>query len=109
MCRCQRRGCQTPTVWVGGWRKTAPARAGDRGAHHKGACLPTSVVENRAPLVLMTPALPPARDEVSCRGQRRSLSYNAEEPRLRASVVPSSQWKRHTLSYNAPREVFKHP
>ncbi|MDR1215147.1 MAG: hypothetical protein LBK25_00535 [Treponema sp.] len=23
--------------------------SGDRGAHHKGACLPTSVVENRAP------------------------------------------------------------
>ncbi|MDR1216168.1 MAG: hypothetical protein LBK25_05770 [Treponema sp.] len=28
---------------VGGWRKTAVARAGDRGAHHKGNGLPPSV------------------------------------------------------------------
>ncbi|MDR1215738.1 MAG: hypothetical protein LBK25_03550 [Treponema sp.] len=44
--------------------------SGDRGAHHKGACLPTSVVENRAPLlILMAPAL-----------RRRTLPNNAEVP-----------------------------
>ncbi|MDR1215160.1 MAG: hypothetical protein LBK25_00600 [Treponema sp.] len=34
---------------IGGWRKT-PKGSGDRGAHHKGVCVPSSVSENRAPL-----------------------------------------------------------
>ncbi|MDR1216432.1 MAG: hypothetical protein LBK25_07110 [Treponema sp.] len=29
--------------WGGRWRKTALARSGDRGAHHKGTCVPSSV------------------------------------------------------------------
>ncbi|MDR1215886.1 MAG: hypothetical protein LBK25_04310 [Treponema sp.] len=45
-------------------------RAGDREAHHKGACMPPSVGENRAPLlILMAPAL-----------RRRTLPNNAEVP-----------------------------
>jgi hypothetical protein len=48
--RCQRRGVRRVRragdryhrVGGGGWRKTA-LRAGDRGAHHRGACVPPSV------------------------------------------------------------------
>jgi hypothetical protein len=45
---------ERPALLVGGWRKTrASAGLETGGAHHKGACLPTSVVENRAPLILL--------------------------------------------------------
>jgi hypothetical protein len=56
--RCQRRGvsgavsdarCQTPTVWVGGVAETPRSGVGDRGAHHKGVCLPTSVYGKTRP------------------------------------------------------------
>ncbi|MDR1216735.1 MAG: hypothetical protein LBK25_08635 [Treponema sp.] len=36
---------------VGGWRKTAFRRAVDRGAHHKGVCVPITFRERRAPLL----------------------------------------------------------
>jgi hypothetical protein len=44
----------------GGWRKTRASGAGDRGAHHKGGCLPTSVMENRAPFFIYS-AVPEVR------------------------------------------------
>ncbi|MDR1127422.1 MAG: hypothetical protein LBL06_04755 [Treponema sp.] len=50
---CGVRGVRVSEARVGGWRKTALARAGDRGAHHMGACVPPSTLENRAPLLLM--------------------------------------------------------
>jgi hypothetical protein len=91
------RRCRTR---VGGWRKTPEGGLETGGgAHHKGACLPTSVVENRAPLlILMAPAL-----------RRRTLPNNAEEPRLLASVVPSRRGQRYFLSDNTSCEVFKQP
>jgi hypothetical protein len=49
--RCQRRRCQMYEFW--GVAEDPRRGAGDRGAHHKGACVPTSVVENRAPLILL--------------------------------------------------------
>ncbi|MDR1215844.1 MAG: hypothetical protein LBK25_04095 [Treponema sp.] len=41
----------TPVGLGGGGRPRK--RSGDRGAHHRGDCVPPSVVENRAPLLLM--------------------------------------------------------
>jgi hypothetical protein len=37
---CQWRGVRHG---LGGWRKTALGGTGDRGAHHKGDCVPSSV------------------------------------------------------------------
>ncbi|MDR1215246.1 MAG: hypothetical protein LBK25_01030 [Treponema sp.] len=64
--RGERRG-----AWLGGGGVPAFGGYGDRGAHHKGACLPSSVGENRAP-----PYILPVRLRYACRGQRRSLSNN---------------------------------
>jgi hypothetical protein len=61
----------TAGFFWGGGSVRPRKRAGDRGAHHRGVCVPTSVLENRAPLlILMAP---------TCGGaEQRSLSYNAE-------------------------------